>query len=63
MDKSTLPRLSSEQEEEIYRAIRARTLPEDRDPRLVIRDRYGGDEQLYLRDMAEGCGISLDKPR
>lgn len=49
--------LSDEQRLEIYRVIGGKKLPDDREPRNVIDEDYGGDENAYLNVMAEYHGV------
>ncbi|MBU4274453.1 hypothetical protein KKE19_01420 [Patescibacteria group bacterium] len=52
--------LTPEQKEKIWRAISDRTLPDDRDPQEIIAEDYNGDEDRYLRVMANWHNMKLD---
>lgn len=52
--------LSSEKKNEIYKAIYDHMTPDDKYPCDVIADRYGGDEEQYLRIMASWHNIKID---
>lgn len=51
--------LTADDKRRVWAAIRRKTQPDDREPRIVIDDRYGGDEDAYLRAMAEYHGVSI----
>jgi len=51
--------LTEEEKKKIWQVISAMMREDDRDPQEVIRDRYGGDEEHYLRDMARQHRILL----
>lgn len=45
--------LTEREKEKIWDIIRRNMREDDRDPEEVIRDLYGGDEDRYLKVMAE----------
>ena len=54
--KSTL---TEEDKQKIWKVINKRTAPDDRDPRRVIEEDYGGDEEKYLRVMANWHNVPI----
>jgi len=52
--------LTEAQRAKIWQVIHSMMREDDRDPQEVIRDRYGGDEERYLRDMARQHRILLE---
>jgi len=52
--------LTKEEKETIYGSIHRNMKPDDRAPKEVIAETYGGDEQRYLLAMALMYGIRLD---
>lgn len=52
--------LTKKQKIRIWKAIKKHKLPDDRDPKEVIAGKpYKGDEEKYLRRMAEWYGMAL----
>ena len=50
----------TEKEMRVWQAIEDHKLPDDRDPKEVIANEpYNGDEEKYLRRMAEWYGMAL----
>jgi len=49
--------LTPEQKSKIWEAIERNTWPDDREPREVIEEKYNGDEEAYLREMAEWLNV------
>lgn len=51
--------LTDEDKSLIRETIARKTTPDDRDPSIVIKEVYGGDEETYLRVMARQHGIPI----
>jgi hypothetical protein len=52
--------LTQEKKREIYKAIAEKTTPNDPPCDQVIREDFKGDEEAYLRKMAEWHKVPLD---
>jgi len=52
--------LTPEQRQKIWAAIGRAMWPDDRDPQEVITEDYNGDEERYLRVMANWHNVKLD---
>lgn len=51
--------LTRRKREEIFKIIRGRIGPDDRLPEEIIRDDFNGNEDEYLRAMADLYGIKI----
>lgn len=53
--------LTEEEKEMLWEIIYTHKSDDDRDPKEVIKDLYGGDEERYLKTMAKYLGIMLEE--
>lgn len=60
-DWTQRPRLTEEEKRKIWEIIYRNMRGDDRYPGEVIHDRYGGDEEEYLRVMAKYYEIPIGK--
>ncbi len=52
-------KLTEQEKQKIWKAIQENQASDDRDPQEVIATKYHGDEETYLKDMANWHGVLI----